>query len=289
MAFKGGTSLSKVYNLINRFSEDVDVTLDYRGFGKDYDLFSGEISKTKLKNISLELKSLVYEHVHKVVKPYFIGLLQVLLKNDYIEPEVSEDGEKVWIYYPSALEDSNDDYLKSSVLIEFGGRNITEPNQEHIIRSYLADVFPELEFPTARVDVLSPIRTFWEKVTLIHSECHRKEYRANAHRLSRHWYDLALLSKSEIGGSVLGDFELLSDVIKYKKIFYFTSYSNYDACLQGKFRLVPDDPFIVELERDFKGMLNSGMFYGQLPSFEETILCIKNLERELNELRLVGG
>jgi len=281
-AFKGGTSLSKVFNVINRFSEDVDVTLDYRGFGKEFDLFCEGISKSRVRKISDELKELVSEHSHRVVGPYFNNLLNDLFGKNNIQLDISEDGEKLRIYYPSILEGIKDDYLSNSVLIEFGGRNITEPNQEQVVRPYLADVLQELEFPSANVIVLSPMRTFWEKVTLIHVECHRREYKANANRLSRHWYDLALLSKNEICDSALGDIDLLLDVVRYKKLFYASANSNYDACLQGEFRLIPNEQFLEELRLDFEGMLNSGMFYGLPPTFEDTMTCVEVLEKRLN-------
>lgn len=284
MAFKGGTSLSKVFNLINRFSEDVDVTLDYRSFEKDVDLFSEGISKSKLRKISDVLKNHVRDHVHLVVKPYFSALLDDLFGKNNCKIDLSDNGEKMRIYYPSVLEDIRDDYLSNSILIEFGGRNITEPNQEHVIRPYLTDVVQELEFPKAAVTVLSPARTFWEKATLMHVECNRGEYKANASRLSRHWYDLAALSRSTIGDLALGTPELLMDVIRNKKVFYDSPYANYDACLQKRFQMIPNEKFLVELKTDFEKMLESGMFYGDQPNFEDIMSEIEKLEIKVNSI-----
>jgi len=86
--------------------------------------------------------------------------------------------------------------LAANVLIEFGGRNITEPNEQHIVRPDVAEVLTELEFPEASVTVLAMARSFWEKATLIHVECNRAEFKASAERLSRHWYDMSCLHKS---------------------------------------------------------------------------------------------
>lgn len=286
MAFKGGTSLSKVFNLINRFSEDVDVTLDYRNFEKEIDLFSEGMSKTKLKKISEKLKQQVRDHIDLVVCPYFTYMLNDLFGKDGFSIEKGNDGDTLRIYYPSVIEGIRDDYLNNSVLIEFGGRNVTEPSKEHIVTPYLADLIQNLEFPMATVTVLSPMRTFWEKVTLIHVECNRREYKANASRLSRHWYDLAILSKNAICDMAMKDTKLLTDVIRYKKIFYAAAYSNYDACLENKFQMIPNDIFLIELKKDFENMLSSGMFYGEQPIFENIMTEIRILENKINSVGL---
>lgn len=191
MAFKGGTSLSKVFDAINRFSEDVDVTLDYRGFATDIDPFDTKTSRSQIKKLSESLKGFVRDHAHGVAAPYFTKQLRVQFESEHARIEVSDNGEELRIYYPSAL-DQAPSYAGNSVMIEFGGRNITDPNAEHLVRPYIADRLSGLELPAATVTVLSPARTFWEKATLIHVECHRPDLKAYANGQSRHWYDLAL-------------------------------------------------------------------------------------------------
>lgn len=281
MAFKGGTSLSKVFNAIARFSEDVDITLDYRGLDPSFDPFAEGVSRNQLRKSSEALKDFVLAHVQGVVAPYFRGALVEQFGADAGKVEVSEDGEQLRVHYATALEPRGD-YVGSSVLVEFGGRNITEPNEDHEIRPDIAGHLAELDFPVAQVRVLSPARTFWEKATLMHVECHRDEFRANADRLSRHWYDLAMLADCEIGALALGDRDLLADVVKHKKVFYSAGYANYDACLTGQMRLLPATAVLAALHEDFRSMVDAGMFIGTPPSFDHIVERLRALEATIN-------
>ncbi len=281
MAFKGGTSLSKVFNAIARFSEDLDITLDYRGLDASFDPFAEGVSKNQLKKFGETLKEFVRAHVHGVVAPYFHDTLAGQFGADTCKVEVRDDGEQLRVHYPSALEPSGN-YFGNSVLVEFGGRNITEPSETYQIRPDIANTLTELAFPLAPARVLSPSRTFWEKATLVHVECNRSEFRAQAKRLSRHWYDLAMLADHEIGQQALADRALLADVVRHKKVFYSASYANYDACLAGRLRLLPDAAALPGLNEDFKRMCAAGMFIGQLPSFEHIVERLRALETDIN-------
>ncbi|MBP9094055.1 nucleotidyl transferase AbiEii/AbiGii toxin family protein [bacterium] len=278
MAFKGGTALSKVYNVIERFSEDLDITLDYRGF---IDEIKGEHSRSAVKKISEQLKVFVANHSRNVVKPYFENLLVEQFPGRKYSVDISEDGEKLRIYYPSVLEEQFGRYLAANILIEFGGRNITEPNEQHIVRPYVAELLMELEFPEATVTVLAIARSFWEKATLIHVECNRTEFKVSGERLSRHWYDMSCLHRSGKALNAIADRALLEDVIKYKKLFYNASYANYNDCLASSLKLIPDSAFIAALEKDFQQMVEAGMFYGT-PSFDQIISDNRELETLIN-------
>ncbi len=282
MAFKGGTSLSKVFGAISRFSEDVDITLDYRGLDGAFDPFADGLSKSRLKKFSEELKFFVREHVHNVIAPYFHTKLADEFGIDSYRISISDDGEQLRLYYPSVFKTANN-YVGNSVLVEFGGRNITEPNEEHEVQPDIAKHIAALDFPRAQVNVLSPMRTFWEKATLIHVECQRDEFRSNSERLSRHWYDLAMLADLVIGHDALADRDLLADVIKHKKVFYNASYANYDACLVGQLRLLPNEKVMSALREDFQLMIDAGMFIENPPSFDAIINRLRTLEVSINE------
>jgi hypothetical protein len=259
MAFKGGTSLSKVFNAIFRFSEDVDITIDYRNFITK-DLFSSEISNTQLKKISEQLKELLKNHVTNIVMPYLETSAQRELGKS-LHFALSANGEQLKIHYPTVLNASSF-YINPSVLIEFGARNITDPFHSHRIKPEIESVVASsVLLPVAEVNVLIPERTFWEKVTLIHVECNRGEMRENADRLARHWYDLSMLYRSDIGKSALKNKSLLLDVVKHKQIFYNSSYAKYDQCLAGKFNLIPRGEHLQSLIADYENMINSKMFY----------------------------
>lgn len=281
MAFKGGTSLSKAFNAIRRFSEDVDVTLDYRGFGLEFDPFDEKNSKTQIKRFGKDLNARVGQYVGDVVKPYFQRILDDQFVGKNCRIEIDDKGEKLRLYYPSVL-DETPGYVGNSVLVEFGGRNIIDPNEPHTIRPYLAQVVSGVNFPTANAIVLSPARTFWEKATLIHVECNRKKTKAAAERMSRHWHDLAMLAEHDIGRQALAERALLADVVKHKKVFFDSSYAKYDACLSGGMRLVPGGAMLVELRTDFEQMRAAGMFYGEPTSFDRIIDVLRNLETSIN-------
>lgn len=281
MAFKGGTSLSKVFGAIHRFSEDVDVTLDFHGLDGSFDPFAPNVSKSRLKRFGDGLKARVRDHVSEVVAPWFRLALSEEFGIELDRVDIGGiDGDQLRVRYPSVSESSR--YIQESVLIEFGGRNTTEPNQEHVVRPDIAGNLPDLDFPAPRVNVLSPARTFWEKATLIHVECQRDEVRVGSDRLSRHWYDLAALADLPIGEDALERRDLLVAVVKLKKVFYDAGYARYDDCLDGKFRLIPNDASLVILQEDFKRMVGAGMFIGAAPSFESIIARLRKLEATIN-------
>lgn len=280
MAFKGGTSLSKVYRAIDRFSEDIDVTLDYRARGDTFDPFAPGVSSSQLKKYGQELKEYVCGHVGAVVVPHFTETLARQFVGAGGRIEVEGDGDTIRIHYPPAAE-ADEGYLVNSVLLEFGGRNITEPNETHEVRPDIAPELPELTFPHATVTVLSPKRTFWEKATLMHVACNRPAG-WNGDRYSRHWYDLVRLSALPFGEEALADRGLLADVVKHKKVFFNNSYADYDSCLEGRLQLVPREPVLTALRKDYRAMIDSGMFAGVPPRFEELLAALGDLEGRIN-------
>ena len=115
--------------------------------------------------------------------------------------------------------------------------------------------------------VLSPVRTFWEKATLVHVECHRRRLANHPERLSRHWFDLTRLAAHDIGRAALADRELLEDVVRHKKVFFHASYANYDQCLAGRLRLVPDDDQLPGLQTDYDAMCAAAIVADDAPGF----------------------
>jgi hypothetical protein len=282
MAFKGGTSLSKVYDIIDRFSEDVDITLDYRHFGDDFDPFSPEVSKTKIRKFSDQLKGYVQTYANDVVVPAIKAAATSSLPGSTHNIRIDETGEKIWFGYPSVVE-NQDEYLKSEVLIELGGRNVIDPNEHHEICPYVASLTDGLEFPQATVTVLSPSRTFWEKATLIHVECNRGRLKESPDRLSRHWYDLTRIALHDTGISAISDRALFEDVIKHKEAFYNASYAKYDECSNGRLRLLPDDDEMPSLKADYGKMIAAGMMYTAAPEFSEIIEQVREIEAKVND------
>lgn len=282
MAFKGGTSLSKVYAIIDRFSEDVDITLDYRAFDDDFDPLAEGVSKTKIRQFSDRLKLFVKSYTKDVVIPALEKASELLATYGQHKIRADDLGEKVWFSYPSAIEDP-DDYLASEVLLEFGGRNVIDPNEQHTIRPDIASVTTGIDYPAAAVTVLSPLRTFWEKATLIHVECNRGRLSIDPERLSRHWYDLMCLGQHKISRKAVADRSLLEDVVRHKKLFFNAGYAHYDDCLAGKLRLIPDKDSLLGLKSDYQAMHTAGILRDDAPDFEALIEQIRAIEDQVND------
>lgn len=302
MAFKGGTSLSKVFGLIHRFSEDIDITIDYHNFKPELNLEA--LSKTQLKKVSDALKEELKGYISTTVLPFLQKVMAENFKNKAFEVTLSDDGEQLRIYYPSILKGylllenggsfllenggrliitEKSGYLRDHVLLEFGVRNSAEPCEKHLISTYLSQTVPgDFVLPKPMIDTLSPIRTFWEKATLIHVECHRDRMDKTPERLSRHWYDLYMLNNSWVGEEALSGHEILASVIEHKKAFFNASYANYEDCLAGKFRLIPSEEYLHGLKQDFLKMIDAGMFSKSPSGFEEMIKILRILEWKIN-------
>jgi predicted nucleotidyltransferase component of viral defense system len=278
MAFKGGTSLSKVYNAIDRFSEDIDITLDYKSLATDADPFKEDITASQLNKLTKTLRQLVSKHTHDVVVPAFAAAMKADFSEHNYELNQGDDGEQLFINYQPLFHTA---YLTDQVLIEFGGRNAITPSKPVTIKPYVADALPELELPTAAVTVLAAERTFWEKITLLHYECNVCEVE-KLERKSRHWYDIYKLAQMPIGEAALQDTALLRDVVKHKKAFYNKKGANYDLCLENKMSLVPNDELLKALEHDYRKMVAEGMFNQSVPEFSAIVSDLKKLESRIN-------
>jgi hypothetical protein len=277
MAFKGGTSLSKVYRAIERFSEDIDVTVDHNGLIPGEDPFQTGYSRTKKDKLIAKLRAALLDLLKDKIAP---ALNHRVTSGENIE--LNEGNSTVMLNYSSSLSNKLD-YIKQRVQIEFGAINSTEPREKRRIQSYIGEVLPNLMFPEAEVQVLKGTRTFWEKVTLIHAEINRDRKLGGFDRFSRHWYDLYRMADHEIGKDALSrDFGLLEDVVKYKMTFYRSGGAKYEDCLSRNVRLIPEGKLRQALEKDYQKMKEAGMFYGVAPIFTGIIERITNLEREIN-------
>ncbi len=279
--FKGGTSLSKVHDAISRFSEDIDITIDYRFLDSGIAGPNLNLSSRQRANAKEDMESSLRKYVTDVVEPYFNSIFLKEISRGSLKVEIQKAGEELHISYVSVLETSNP-YMLEPVKMEFGAKNSVEPRAEAVVSPMLAELDPDLELPLARVFALSGERTFWEKVTLAHSESSRGT-KLSGERMSRHWYDLFMLSDGSIGNSALNDIELLADVLLYKQSFYYSAASKYDVCLIGELRILPDEDGVDALRNDYLEMLRAGLIYGEPPDFETIITRLRALEREINK------
>jgi hypothetical protein len=259
----------------------VDITLDCQAFGCG-NPFSDNISNTQIRKISDKLKSAVTQHLKEIVIPYYKKIISEQFTQHAPTVAIDDDGETILLHYPSII-DIRDGYINDSIKLEFGGRNLAIPHSTCTIKCDIADYLShEISLPLANVAVLSPEKTFWEKITLIHYECNRPTPKEDGDRISRHWYDTFMLMQHDIGKKAISNRALLQEVIKIKKIFYNSSFARYDDCMAGKICLVPNKEFLNLLSTDFDKMIDNKMFYGEEPKFDSIMEKIDTLQAELN-------
>ena len=280
LIFKGGTSLSKVFGLIDRFSEDIDLVLDWRllGYGREgVDPYQDFASSTQRDRFNRE----VNEKAARYIADTLIGDLNRLFsKCAGVKATIdSAEMQAVNIAYPAAFSEA---YLRPEVRLEIGPLASWVPSHAHEIRPYAAEEFPGVFVaPHCPVVAIDAERTFWEKATILHQQAHRT--RAMPSRYSRHYYDMFRLAQSEVRGLALANPALLEDVVAFKQRFYPSTWARYEDAKPGTFRLLPDDARIAELRRDYQDMRQ--MIFKAIPTFDEIIAALMRLEQEINSRR----
>lgn len=289
LSFKGGTSLSKVFQLIQRFSEDIDVSLDRAslGFYGDRDLANPTHSKTKRKQLDMELRSAIGTTVNKEILPRMRAALELILGVGgwQMTPLAEANDEMTLVFhYPASFEYKT--YLSPTIKIEFG-RGDQQPSERLSIKPYIAEEFSSIfTVPDVSLNVLACERTFWEKVTLLHSENHRPDLSTLKPRMSRHWYDVAVMSTDSRFADDKLDEGLLRQVIVFKDAHFPSSWASYVTAVPGTLRIVPRQELEKILRQDFKQMKE--MIWGEPISFDEVLARLKRLEGRINARKLSG-
>lgn len=277
LIFKGGTSLSKVYGLIDRFSEDIDLVLDWRVVDGDQDPM-GERTKTKQRQVNEALNEKACAYIAETMVPRLEEALGSHCELE-IQADEKDQGHIVRVKYPKTTDTGG---LLPYIQLEIGPLASWLPHSEHTITPYAAEDFPKLfDEPSCHVRAIDAERTFWEKATILHHEAHRPEGSVIPERYSRHYYDLCLMAADEtLKSSALGKPKLLEDVVLFKKKFYPRTWANYDAAARGSLKLIPPDRVLKVMQKDYLAMRE--MIFGRCPTFEEIIASLTELEREIN-------
>jgi len=295
LIFKGGTSLSKVYRLIERFSEDIDVSLDRAslGFGGDADPEAGGSAKEQGRRLD-KLRQACQEKIAKHLKPSFEKVIATKFNDatggSVALDEADPDKQTLLYAYPSSWSDGPESYVRAAVKIEMGARSDHWPSEQADVSSYVAQQFPAaFKSPSFLVKALAAERTFWEKATLLHAENHRPADKTMPLRLSRHYYDLAQLIKSGVGQKAASDIELLQRVVEHKKVFFRSGWAHYETAQPGSLRLSPSTDRLKALDADYDKMQE--MFFGDRPTFGEILENIREWEHRFNHspARVEGG
>jgi hypothetical protein len=285
LLFKGGTSLSKIFHAINRFSEDIDLAVDYvaLGFEGDKDPQRKDISKTKREKILDEMMAACQVYI----AGEFFAAVRARVEEILGAPDAwglnisTADPNTVEFRYPAAST-KRLDYVAPHVTLELGTHAEFVPHDRFTIRPFVAEEFPDL-VPEGDVVVQALLarRTFWEKATILHGEYHRPIDRPFPDRYSRHYYDVAMLAEGPIRAEALADMELLAQVVRHKETFYPAAWPHYNEARAGSFRVVPPAERMAALEADYRRM--GIMIFGEPPSVDTIMATLTNLEKEINE------
>ena len=243
--FKGGTSLSKCFGLIRRFSEDIDLILDWRTLGYEHDEPWIERSKTKQDAFNKE----VNERAEKFLANDFIKILKADLEviiGVQVKLEIDEkDPQTILFHYPQLF---GDDSILQVIRLEIGALAAWTPSVEKKIVPYIIEYYPQINLnSTSTVITTSAIRTFWEKVTILHHEANRPEHLEMPSRYSRHYYDLACFANSDYKGIALENIDLLKKVVEFKMKFYPRGWAKYEEAVVGTVQLCINIPNIKHI------------------------------------------
>lgn len=284
LIFKGGTSLSKVYRAIERFSEDVDLSLSRRdlGFADDHDPEQAGISKKearrRLDALVAECQTVVRE---KLVPELRRDFANVLGETGWSVELDAADPQTVLFAYPTTEVSGAMAYVRPAIRLEMGARSDDWPAADAEITPYAAEAFPDLfTIRSCRVRTLAAERTFWEKATLLHAECHRPPDKPSRERLSRHYYDLYRLSRQPIAEQAMEQHDLLERVIAHKSFFFAQAWAHYETARPGTFCLLPAADRLDVLRRDYQQM--ASMIFGEAPDWDHIVSELTRLETRIN-------
>jgi len=277
LVFKGGTSLSKAYAVISRFSEDVDLILDWRSLGYSVREPWKVVSATKQDAFNREANLKAGEFLAHKFLPVLAEDVRRLIGGSV---SVDITGQDVFFRYPRAFSLAA---IVPQIKLEIGPLAAWQPNEERKICCFAAEHFPVFfEKSHTSVRTTSAERTFWEKVTILHQEAHRSRDKALPARFSRHYYDLYRLSLLPVADSALTALSLLEQVVQFKTRFYRCSWARYDLAKPGSVRLLPPSYHLEELQRDYRAM--QAMLFGVVPDFNEIVSGLASLENRINSL-----
>ncbi|MFQ7233998.1 MAG: nucleotidyl transferase AbiEii/AbiGii toxin family protein [Enterococcus hulanensis] len=278
--FKGGTSLSKAYGIIQRFSEDIDLVLDWRKLGYADNTPWEDRSNRQQGLFNNEANEKAAKWINDTLKPD----LEKIVSEDISDFEFSikeNDPQTLMFRYPSIIA-SDLTGIEKSILLEIGPLAATIPKKDLNIISYVEEQYPQFfEDESNIIPVVTAERTFWEKATILHAEAHRINSNVPA-RYSRHYYDLYQLSKTPIKDLAIKNVDLLTQVVKFKKKFYPSNRAEYDLATPATILLNPPKGQLDRLYKDYEAMQD--MIFGERVSFDDILKGIEALEKEIHRI-----
>lgn len=285
-AFKGGTALSKCWNAIQRFSEDIDLSIHWADLAEAED----EAEAWEKSNSTPSQQKKFRDKQSKLLTQWSEALVNRLnnrfaaygIEGLVAELDLNSKGEKIHIRYPRLAKDINN-YQLDYILLEFGGRNRGRPTVAKQVDTYLSEVaeLAALKLPAAKVQAYDPAYILWEKLTALHQFCTQTS-EPNPTRLSRHWYDVDCLLQQNFADPVQSRKAML-DVIEMKSNRWAVAGVDYEQIATGKLVLIPDEDRLVSVAKDHEEAIGGGMFFGQTDKFEDVINRLTIFENLINK------
>lgn len=287
LIFKGGTSLSKVFKVIERFSEDIDVSIDraFLGFGGANEPEAGASNKKRQQRVEA-LKTACQRKIAGELKPALEAAIRTKLRGDETwslrTDEDDPDGQTLLFDYPISFAPDTAGYIRRTVKIELGARADHWPCESKPVTPYVAEQFPQAFCePACAVKVLSAERTFWEKATILHTEFHRPADKPMPERFSRHYSDFYELIRKDVGERAAARLDLLARVAAHKSLFFRSGWARYKEATRGTLRLAPPEHRRHALHEDHAKMQQ--MYFGEPPAFDDMIALLHRWEAEFNQ------
>ena len=285
---KGGTSLSKAFALIKRFSEDIDLVVFRRGLG-----FEGARDPTAANGLSNKKRAALFKELRTACSAYILGDLKTALvkriecidERCRIDPDEDDpDRQTLLVEYPSLYPYEDDAYVAPRVKIEAGARSALEPSLCCSITPYIASELPDWSFDVGGILAIAPERTYWEKLLILHgAHCGHRDIRrlpADKNRISRHYYDAAMITATEFGRSALSDMDLLDAVRNHNLVAFRQTWKRFEEAVPGSVRLVPTKELRTVIERDYQAM--QSMVLDDAPSFGWIMEQLQHAETMIN-------
>jgi len=279
LIFKGGTSLSKGFGLIQRFSEDIDLAID-----REYLGFAGDLSRTKINKLrKASVAFLTTVFIEELASKFGEARFRDVKIDFRKTGESDQDPIIIEIYYPKLTE--ADSYLKPGVLVEVGCRSLKEPVTQRSFTTLIAENFSGRPFADKGilVPIVNPERTFLEKIFLLHEEFQKSSEKIRVDRLSRHLYDIEKLSRSPFADTALSDPDLYHTIIDHRRKFTALAEVDYANHSPDKIAFIPPKHLLPVWEEDYKQM-RENMIYGDKLAFAELIEKLAALQKRINSL-----
>lgn len=292
LLFKGGTSLSKAFGLIARFSEDIDITVFREGLGQaascdELEQLSRKKRDARLVAIRDACRSFITGKLRSDLSTILAAALQdagLPAGSARVELDGGDpDGQTLLLSYASAIE-AQDGYVKPVVRIECGAKSALDPHAPAIVKPYVADDLPESNFAVANVTTVDARRTFWDKVIILHGTRRwfdaKGDLRQRGDRVSRHYYDVHRLLDSEVGRDAASDLAMAKDCARHARMFFDRPAFDLSSAVEGRLAVAPAAGMIDALRRDYGNM--AGMIFGPVPPFEAVLESIVGFDARLS-------